>query len=537
MNNFIPCWSLIPALIDILQPIKTTLGPQGNTNFIQGFSTILTKDGANILKHIHSDDTYLMALLNFIKDNINIVAQNTGDGTTTTIIFIIELLKIIDPLLLHYSGQEISGALQELLLYSKNFVEKITKSLSIKDENSLMNLAMIATNGHQEISQVLVEAIMKVGPDAIINVEKIHTHAMAIGLEYQRGFALDMGFSNKYFLLKNNAIAYEKKYTNGYILIANQRLAILTEQLQWVLNEAISQQKPLVIIAKEVEGDFLNHLIAAYNRNILDVITVKATYNSDDFLQDLCALTTCQMWDNKFVYPLEQYLGQFNSCEITQEKTIIFKEKNMDNYIDHLQKKMEILNKHNNHYTYEKSLLNQRITKLTGAVAKIQIGGSNEAEKEEIKDRVIDGIHCLKNAIRKGIVPGGGILFFLIHKFFQEKISKDGLSPRSNPLSPLISKSLLAILATIVNNGIDRDGPVIINKIYEFYQGKTLEEVVDMFHNKSSMMMGFNGYNNQLVDIMEDGIINAALTEMTSWETAISMVSHIIKSKYIINTN
>ena len=535
MNNFVHCWNLIKPLIEILQPVKTTLGPQGNTNFINSFSTILTKDGANILKNIHSDDPYLMTLLNFIKDNINIISQNTGDGTTTTVVLIIELLKTIEPLLQHYSCQEIAIAIEELLNYSKEIIEKMTKIIDIKDKTSLIDLSMIATNGNKKISNLLVEAIQQVGISGLINVEKAYTNHNNISVEYQKGFTLDMGFSNKYFLIKNNTIDHEKHYNNSSILISNQRLSVLTEQLQWVINEAIAQQKSLIIIAKEIEGDFLNHLIVAYNRNLLDVITVKATYNSDDFLQDLCHLTDCQIWDNKFLYPLEQYLGSVDGAEINHYKTIIFKEKNMDEYIYHLQKQMDILNKKNSH-TYEKVILSQRINKLTGQVAKIKIEGTNEAEKEEIKDRIVDGIHCLRNALKGGVVPGGGLLYFLINKFFKEHIPKTSLSSSTKQIQLLINNSLLSILETIVSNGFTNSG-VIINKIDEFYKYKSLEEIMGVFHHNKDMMLGFNGSNNKLVDIINDGIINAAMTEKTSLEIAISMVLHIIKSKYVINTN
>jgi chaperonin GroEL (HSP60 family) len=535
MNNFVRCWDLIKPLMEILQPVKTTLGPQGHTNFINSFSTVLTKDGANVLKNIHSDDPYLMTLLNFIKDNINIISQNTGDGTTTTVVLIVEMLKIIEPLLSHYTSQDIMVALEGVLTYGQEIIEKITRTIDIQDKTYLMDLAMIATNGHKKITNVLVESIQQVGVNGIINVEKVYTTHNHISVEYQRGFSLDMGFSNKYFLLKNNTIDHEKFYKNSYILVSNQRLAVLTEQLQWVINEAMTQQKPLIIIAKEIEGDFLNHLIVAYNRNLLDVITVKATYNSDDFLQDLCHLTDGKMWDNKFLYPLEQYLGSVDGAEINHYKTIIFKEKSMDDYIHHLQKQMELLNEKNSH-TYEKLILSQRINKLTGQVAKIKIEGTNEAEKEAIKDAIVDGIHCLKNGLKGGILPGCGLLYFLINKFFKDHIPKTSLSSSIKQVQLLINNSLLSILETIVANGIT-NGPVIINKIEEFYKYKSLEEVIEVFHHNKDMMLGFNGAHNKLVDIINDGIINAAITEKTSFSVAISMVIHIIKSQYVINSN
>jgi chaperonin GroEL len=529
MNNFIKTKEIFLDLINLLEPIEQTLGPNGNTIFINNFSTVLTKDGATVLKNIHTDNPYLLGILNFIKDNINILSQNIGDGTTTTIILIRSLLKAIYPWLDYYNSREIIKNLNNLQNQSNQIIKQLTKPINLED-HFLTDLANISVNGDENLSKIIVSTIQKVGPDGLINIEKIFTNNDEILGEYFEGINLNIGYSNQYFL--SNNLEKNIKLEHPLVLFSNQRLTLMNESMQYIINYAIENQRPLVIMALEIEGDLLNHLIVAHNRNLLKCCTIKVPYNYQEFTKDLAFVTKGKLWDNKILEEsLEIHLGSCDSMEITQNNTTIInpsQDKNLtEKYINNLKDQLHQLEKVNVHNSYEKVILSQRINKLQMTMAIIKIGGTNEANKEEIKDRLTDGIASVRWALKEGIVPGGGITLFLINKFME----------KNNDLMNLFGKSLLDILKIIINHSIHQNSHIIINKIDEFYKYKDLPTVVNNFQNNNDILLAFNGYNYKLVNLLADGIINAQVVEKFSLNTAINIVKNIINSPYIINNN
>jgi chaperonin GroEL len=539
--NFTGTNNIINCLIELLNPVKESLGPNGNTVFINNFSTTLTKDGATILKSISCNDIYTYTILNFIKDNINNLSLSVGDGTTSTIVLLMELLKNII-LIESYNVyvKDIILGIEKSLNYLNTILPCLSKSIDINDKVFIKNLGTISTNGNEKLGQLLLETINQVGKDGIINIEKVYNWNNDIVCDYQKGCYLDVGYSHPYFTYINNESKTNIILQNPYILISKKPLTLLTEPLESLLNFVITQKKPLLIIASSIEGDFLNNLMMIHNRNLLTVVPVKYPYNYEGFIEDIQIITGSKWWDHHLLQePYESYLGTSPLVEINKYKTIISGSQTdliINQHINHLKQLNIDLKKNNNHSSFENIILNQRIAKLTGGIGYIKIGGSNEAEKDEIKDRLTDGVYSIQSALKEGITLGGGITWLLLSKFLQEAYdNKLIIIDNEYQLKGLeiLQKSLKVLLITIIKKGtnVNKEN---FNTIENFYKNLSLEFIDQAIKNQDYLLC-FNGKNSQLCNLWESGIINSLKVEKTSLNTAINLFINIINSSYIIN--
>jgi chaperonin GroEL len=509
--------SLMEGVNKTVDAVAQTLGPAGRTVIIEesyGPATV-TRDGVTVAKAITLEDPLENMGAQLIKNIASQTDDNVGDGTTTSSILAQSLLKEgvkavstgVNPIMLRNGMTEaVTKVVDELKAVSKE----------IESKEQIERVATISANNDSTIGKLIADAIEKVGSDGVITVGESKT--METYTEYVEGMCFDKGYISPYFCTNQEEMTVE--FEKPLILITDKTLANVKEVIP-VLEIVAQSSRPLLIIAPSVEGELLTTLILNNLRGTIKVCAVKAPGFGDrqkDMIEDVAILTGAtaikQDLDMKFEDVTFDMLGSCKSVKVTKDNTtIVDGEGDSDAIKDRVQAiRRELLEATSD---YDKEKLQERIAKLAGGVAVINIGDVSEAASKEKKYRIEDAINAVRAAIEEGIVPGGGTALCQIAN--KVTVSDDVTDDWKRGFAIVINSLKTPIMQIAENAGLS--GEVVADKVGNSPDG-----------------VGFNALTGEYVNMIDDGILDPTKVTRCALENAASVASLILTSGSAITT-
>lgn len=503
--------------IDILaDAVKVTLGPKGRNVLIeQSFgSPKITKDGVTVAKSIELKDKIKNAGAQLLKSAATKAAEVAGDGTTTATVLARALAREGNKLVAAgYNPMDLKRGMD---LAVNTVVEEIKKSSKkINSQEEIAQVGTISSNGDKEIGEKIAKAMEEVGKEGVITVEEAKNFSFDV--EVVKGMMFDRGYLSPYFVTNSEKMVAELE--NPFILLFEKKLSNLQPMLP-ILEAVVQSQRPLLIIAEDVEGEALATLVVNRLRGGLKVAAVKAPGFGDRrkaMMEDIAILTKGELITEDLGMKLENVsiksLGTAKRVTISKENTVIVDgngdKKNIEDRV--LQIKSQIAETTSD---YDKEKLQERLAKLSGGVAVLKVGGATEVEVKERKDRVEDALAATRAAVEEGVVAGGGVT--LLHA--SQTLTKLKVENKDQQAGiEIVIEALKDPLKQIVENAGENGGVVV---------GKLLE------HKDKNY--GFNAQDMQYVDMIKAGIIDPAKVVRTALQDAASVASLIITTETLI---
>jgi len=509
--------------LDILaNAVKVTLGPKGRNVLLQkGSGPHITKDGVSVAKEIELEDVFENMGAQLVKEVSSKTADLAGDGTTTATV----LAQSIATEGFKYVGDGTNP--MDLKKGIDRAVKAVVSELGKQavtigsDKEKIKQVASISANNDYGIGELIADAFDKVGIDGVITVEE--SKGIETSMELVEGMQFDKGYLSAHFVTNTEKMVASLE--DPYILLYDGRLSN-TKDILPILEGVSQQNKPLVIIADDVEGELLGTLVVNKLRGILNVVAVKAPAFGDrkkEMMNDIAILTNATFITAETGLKIEEatieMLGTAEKVTIGKDSTTIV---NGGGSIDNIKDRIAVIKTQieNASSDYDREKLQERLAKLSGGVAVLYIGAGSEIELKEKKDRVDDALHATRAAIEEGIVAGGGIALLkclkvvdALHNTTDNIDEKDGID--------VIAKALKSPITQILTNaGLDS------NEIIEVLQGHW---DVDGGEN-----LGYDAKNEEVVDMFQSGIIDPKKVTRIAIENAASVASMILTTECIV---
>ena len=516
---------LLDGVQKLNNSVASTLGPAGRTVLIkdQMGEIKVTKDGVTVARAFKELEDQTESIGAELAKKVAIKSANeVGDGTTTSTVLATTILEEgIKQINDGSNPVDIKKGIDEA---TSAVVEELKKlSTEITDDAQIKEVATISGNNDPEIGNLIATALDKVGRDGVVAIEESKTGDTS--LEIVEGMQFERGYKSPYFVTDNNTMS--AVLNDPYILIYDGRITQASELLN-VLNKVSGETKPLLIVAEDIDGEALATLFVNKMRGTIDVVAVKAPDFGDRrtmALEDLATVTGGQVISKDKGHKLDklqplQYselLGRARTVNVTKEKTTVVDGKGTEDAIS--QKSLEIkvqLDKASS--AFEKEKLQDRLGKLVGGVAIINVGGNSEIEIKEKKDRVEDALFATKAALDEGIIVGGGTAFLQASKRLDKMISKNSdVMIGKNIVKQAIQEPFIKILT---NAGHD-DNDVRFASY-------------NLLNGKGNSWKGLDYKNLEIVDFKELGIIDPKKVTRIALENAASIAGTILTTESVI---
>jgi chaperonin GroL len=496
--------------------VKVTLGPRGREVILEKKwgSPVVTKDGVSVAKEIELTDPYENMAAQLVKEVASKTADVAGDGTTTATVLTQAIYE--EGLKAIASGANpvyVKRGIDEAVKIIVEELKKISKPVTGRKE--IEQVATISANNDPEIGKIIADAMEKVGKDGVITVEE--SKSAETVLEVTEGMQFDRGYLSPYFV--TNPEKMEAVLENPYILIYEKKVSNIRELLP-VLEKVVQTNRPLLIIAEDVEGEALATLVVNHIKGVLRVCAVKAPGFGERrkaMLQDIAILTGGTAITEDLGIKLESVdldmLGQADKVVVDKDNTTIIGGKgnpeDIKARIEQIKKQIETTTSE-----YDKEKLQERLAKLAGGVAIIKVGAATEAELKEKKDRVDDAVHATKAAVEEGIVPGGGIALFRASRALCN--IKEENTDKAWGIKIVKNACKVPLKQIAYNAGFE--GSVIIEKIKD----------VD------NVNYGFNAATGEYVDMVEAGIIDPTKVVRTALQNAASIAGTMLTAECLV---
>ena len=496
--------------------VKITLGPKGRNVVLERKfgAPLITNDGVTIAKEIELEDAFENMGAGLVKEVSTKTNDVAGDGTTTAVILaqamINEGLKNVaagaNPVILK---KGIAGAVDVAV----NKLKQISNP--VKDKNAICQVASISA-GDQEVGELISQAMEKVGKDGVITIEESKT--MKTELTTVEGMQFDRGYASAYMV--TNTDKMEAVLESPVILITDKKISSIQEILPIV--EPIAQQgMRLLIIAEEVEGDALAALVVNKLKGVFNCVAVKAPGFGDRrkaMLEDIAILTGGTVISSELGYEFKDVtldmLGKAGSVKVDKDNTTII---NGAGDISNIEARKQAIKAQIDVTTseYDKEKLQERLAKLSGGVAVINVGAATEIEMKEKKLRIEDALNATKAAVQEGIVPGGGIA--LISTIKEIQAYADKLTGDEKTGAQIVLKAVQAPLKQIaLNAGLE--GAVILSEVLK----------------ADKPNFGFNALTNEYTDMVESGIIDPTKVTRSALMNAASVASVFLTTESVV---
>ncbi len=498
----------------LAQAVKVTLGPRGRNVILQKSfgSPTVTKDGVTVAKEIDLEDVYENMGARMVREVASKTSDIAGDGTTTATILAEAIFN--EGLRAVVSGVNPIQLKNGIERAVADITEKLkSMSIKIKEKKEMAQVASIAANNDTEIGELLAEAMEKVGKDGVITVDEGKT--LKTEVEFVEGMQFDRGYLSPYFITDPQKM--EAVLEDAYILIYEKKLSNVKEMVP--LLEAIVQSgKPLLIIAEDVDGEALATLVINKLRGTLRCCAVKAPGYGDRrkaMLEDIAILTGGTALFESLGRRLENVtpadLGRAKKIIIDKDNTTIIegagKSAEIKGRIEQLRREIEKTTS-----DYDREKLEERLAKLAGGVAKINVGAATESEMKEKKARVEDALHATRAAVEEGILPGGGVALLRASM----AVKPEGLSQDEEVGYKIVQRASRVPLVQIAANA-GQDGSIVCEKVAE---------------GKGSF--GFNALTGQFEDMVKAGVIDPTKVVRTALQNAASVASLLLTSEALV---
>ncbi|MFZ5711016.1 MAG: chaperonin GroEL [Pseudomonadota bacterium] len=496
--------------------VKVTLGPKGrNVVLEKSFGAPrITKDGVTVAKEIELSDKFENMGAQMVKEVASRTNDEAGDGTTTATVLAQAIVK--EGMKSVAAGMNPMDLKRGIDMATTKVVAAIKEmSRKVKDSDEVAQVGTISANGETEIGRQIADAMQKVGNEGVITVEE--NKGLETETEVVEGMQFDRGYLSPYFV--TNADKMIAELEDAYILLHEKKLSSLQPMVP-LLEAVIQSQKPLLIVAEDVEGEALATLVVNKLRGGLKIAAVKAPGFGDRrkaMLQDIAILTGGQVISEDLGMKLENVglnmLGRARKISINKDNTTIVDghgdKKEIKARVEQIRTQIEETTS-----DYDKEKLQERVAKLAGGVAVIRVGGMTEVEVKERKDRVDDALNATRAAVQEGIVAGGGVALI------QASRKLDGLKGQNSDQDAgiaIIRRALEAPLRQIAQNaGVD--GSVVAGKVKE----------------SKDKNFGFNAQTEEYGDMFKFGVIDPAKVVRTALEDAASVAGLLITTEAMV---
>jgi len=495
--------------------VKVTLGPKGRNVVIDkkfGAPT-MTKDGVTVAKEIELENSVENMGAQMVREVASKTSDVAGDGTTTATVLaqaiITEGLKNVTA---GANPMDLKRGIDHAVTQVMDYLKSISKDVSNKEE--IAQVGTISANNDHSIGELISEAMEKVGNEGVITVEE--AKSTETFLETVEGMQFDRGYLSPYFV--TNADNMEAELENPYILIHEKKISNMKELLP-VLEKVVQAGRSLLVIAEDIEGEALATLVMNKLRGSFKVAAIKAPGFGDrrkEMMQDIAVLTGGIVISEEQGYKLENadisYLGEARNVTIDKDNTTIVEGKGkQDAVVARINEIKVQIEKSTSDYDKEK--LQERLAKLSGGVAVLNIGAATEVELKEKKARVEDALHATRAAVKEGIVAGGGVA--LLRAI--DAIDTKGLPADEAVGAGILKKALEAPCRLIVNNaGLEES--VVVNKIKE-----------------SKGSNGFDARHEEYVDMLKAGILDPTLVTRTAVQNAASIAGLLLTTEATVS--
>ena len=496
--------------------VKVTLGPKGrNVVLDKSFGAPrITKDGVSVAKEIELEDKFENMGAQMVKEVASRTNDEAGDGTTTATVLAQAIVK--EGMKSVAAGMNPMDLKRGIDLATANVVQAIRDmAREVADSDEVAQVGTISANGEAEIGRQIADAMQKVGNEGVITVEEnkgLETETTVV-----EGMQFDRGYLSPYFVTNPDKMTAELE--DCMILLHEKKLSSLQSMVP-LLEQVIQSQKPLLIIAEDVEGEALATLVVNKLRGGLKIAAVKAPGFGDRrkaMLQDIAILTGGQVISEDLGMKLENVtmdmLGTAKKIQITKDETTIVDgagdKAEIEARVAQIRGQIEETSS-----DYDREKLQERVAKLAGGVAVIRVGGMTEVEVKERKDRVDDALNATRAAVQEGIVVGGGVALVQAGKGLE---GVTGANADQNAGIAIVRKAIEAPLRQIAENaGVD--GAVVAGKIRE----------------SDDTSFGFNAQTEEYGDMFKFGVIDPAKVTRTALEDAASVAGLLITTEAMV---
>jgi chaperonin GroEL len=506
--------------VEILaKAVKITLGPRGRNVVLdkKWGSPTITKDGVTVAKEIELDDPYRNMGAQMVREVASKTSDVAGDGTTTATVLAEAIFREgIKNVTAGAAPMSIKRGIDQAV---ETVVEELKKlSRPVNQNKEIAQVATISANSDTVIGKMIAEAMDKVGKDGTITVEE--ARSVDTTLEVVEGMQFDKGYISPYFVTEKEGM--EAVIEDGFILLYEKKLSNMKDLLP-ILEKIAQRGKPLVIIAEDVEGEALATLVVNKLRGTLAVVAVKAPGFGDRrkaMMEDIAVLTGGKVITEDLGIKLENVkiedLGRAKRIVVDKENTTIVegagKKADIQGRIGQIKNEIE-----NTTSDYDSEKLQERLAKLAGGVAVINVGAATETEMKEKKARVEDALHATRAAVEEGIVPGGGVAYLRCLPAL-DRLGKESEGDIKVGVN-IIRRAIEQPLRTLCENA-GLEGSVIVEKVKE-YKGE------DKF-------TGFDVDSEKYVDMFKAGIIDPTKVSRTALQNAASVAGLLLTTEALV---
>jgi chaperonin GroEL len=496
--------------------VKTTLGPKGR-NVVIGKkfgAPVVTKDGVSVAKEIDLKDPLENLGAQMVREVASKTADIAGDGTTTATVLAQSIVTVgLKNVAVGANPMDLKRGIDKTV--SVVIDELKNQSQIIEDDNDkVRQVATISANNDSVIGTLIADAMSQVGKEGIITVEE--AKGTETEVKIVEGMQFNRGYLSPYFI--TNPEKQDAELNSPYILIYEKRVSVIKDILP-ILDQVMKQQKSILIIAEDIDGEALGTLVVNRARGILNVAAVKAPEFGEKrkaMLEDIATLTGATVISEELGLKLENvelsHLGRAEKIIVSKDSTTIIngvgKKEAIQDRITQIKNQIE-----STQSDYDKEKLQERLAKLAGGVAVLYIGAATEVEMKEKKDRVDDALHATRAAIEEGIVAGGGVAY--IRTLDALELLK-GVNDDENTGIAIIKRAIEEPLRQIVSNA-GGEGSVVVNKVRE---GKA--------------DFGYNARTDVYENLITAGVIDPTKVSRVALQNAASAASMILMTECVL---
>ncbi|CAC8026665.1 TPA: chaperonin GroEL [Staphylococcus aureus] len=505
--------AMLRGVDQLANAVKVTIGPKGRNVVLDKEFTapLITNDGVTIAKEIELEDPYENMGAKLVQEVANKTNEIAGDGTTTATVLaqamIQEGLKNVT------SGANPVGLRQGIDKAVKVAVEALHEnSQKVENKNEIAQVGAISA-ADEEIGRYISEAMEKVGNDGVITIEE--SNGLNTELEVVEGMQFDRGYQSPYMVTDSDKMVAELE--RPYILVTDKKISSFQDILP-LLEQVVQSNRPILIVADEVEGDALTNIVLNRMRGTFTAVAVKAPGFGDRrkaMLEDLAILTGAQVITDDLGLDLKDasidMLGTASKVEVTKDNTTVVDgdgdENSIDARVSQLKSQIE-----ETESDFDREKLQERLAKLAGGVAVIKVGAASETELKERKLRIEDALNSTRAAVEEGIVAGGGTALVNVYQKVSEIEAEGDIETGVN----IVLKTLTAPVRQIAENA-GLEGSVIVERLKNAEPG-----------------VGFNAATNEWVNMLEAGIVDPTKVTRSALQHAASVAAMFLTTEAVV---
>ena len=508
--------ALLRGVNEVADAVKVTLGPKGR-NVILGKkygSPQIVNDGVTIAKEIELQNPLENAGAQLLKDVSSKTNDVAGDGTTTASVLAQAIFKEgLKNLTAGANPLGIKRGIEQAVEYSVKEIKEMSKSVDSKEMRA--QVATVSAGNNEFIGNLIADCMEAVGTDGVITVEESKT--FGTDKKVVEGMQFDKGYISPYFI--TDAERMEAVLDDAYVLCVNKKINLIADLVP-ILEQVARDGKSLLLIAEDVEGEALATLVVNTMRKVLRAVAVKAPGFGDRrkaMLEDIAILTGGQMFTEELGIKLEnvtvQMFGRARRVTVTKDETTIVvgdeTKAAVAERVNLLKKQIEASDSE-----YDKEKLQERIAKLSGGVAVIEVGAASEVELKEKKLRIEDALNATRAAQEEGIVPGGGVALVRVQQMLEKELETRHFATDDEKIGFKILTAALDIpLKTIANNS-GAKGDVVVDAV-----------------RKEKGSFGYDALNNKFCDMFTSGVVDPAKVTRSALENAASVASMLLTTE------